>query len=136
MSIPLTHERQADAPPVDLAVESSFRAASGAVSRRVLPPALRAGSPVWVWAGVVASVVGLALIGIGWGKVAGETQVYLQLPYLVSAGLTGLVFVMVGLTVLNVTTRQRDGAERDRQITELVGIIEELRETLAERPKR
>lgn len=136
MSIPLTQERPADDMRADLTLGSGFQAASKGVSRRVLPPALRAGAPTWIWVGVVVSLLGLVLIGLGWGFVAGETQVYLQLPYLVSAGLTGVVFVMAGLTVLNVATRQRDALDRDRQVAELAAILEELRDTLVERPER
>jgi hypothetical protein len=66
---------------------------------------------------------------IAWGQVAGETQVYLQVPYLVSAGLTGLALVMVGLTIINVAAKQRDAVDRDRQIDQLISILGELKAT-------
>lgn len=81
-------------------------------------------------------VLGFILIAVAWGQVAGETQVHLQLPYVVSAALVGLGLVIVGLTVLNIATRQRDGLDHDRQIAHLINIMEELRETLAERGGR
>ena len=104
-------------------------------SRPGVPPALRAGAPAWIWIGIAVALSGFVLIAVGWGQVAGETQVYLQLPYVVSAALLGLGLVMVGLTVLNIASRQRDGADRDRQITQLVTIIEELKEALGERDR-
>src|SRR5689334_22617656 len=79
------------------------------------PEWLRAESPAVTWIGLVVAAVGFVLIGIAWSQVAGETQVYLQLPYLVSAGLTGLGLIMVGLTVVNVSAKRRDAAERARQ---------------------
>lgn len=98
-----------------------------------LPPA---GAPAWIWVGVATVVVGFVVIAVGWGQVAAETQVYLQLPYVVSAGLVGLGLVMVGLAVLNVVTRQRDSHDRDHLIAELVAIIEEMKELLAEDDRR
>lgn len=100
------------------------------VTRR--PRWLSGGSPVLVYAGVAVAVLGFVLILLAWGEVAGETQVYLQVPYLVSAGLTGLCLVMVGLTVVNVATKQRDAADRDRQMDRLVSILDELKAALGE----
>jgi len=137
MTAAVTRERADDLAPAELAVDavpptvSVERARSG----RILPPALRAGTPTWVWTGVALAVAGFLLIAVGWGQVAAETQVHRQLPYVVSAALVGLGLVMVGLTVLNIATRQRDGIDRDRQIAQLVSIIEELHETLAERDR-
>jgi hypothetical protein len=107
-------------------------------TRRVaLPPWLRPSSPVLTYLGVGVAIVGFVLILIAWGQVAGETQVYLQIPYLVSAGLTGVGLVMVGLTIINVAAKQRDAADRDRQMDQLVSILSELQTTLAEtKPRR
>jgi hypothetical protein len=132
---PLRADRPAPAGP---AVDREPITASAERARpgRALPPALRAGAPAWIWLGVGVSGVGFILIAVGWGQVAAETQVYLQLPYVVSAALVGLTLVMVGLSVLNIATRQRDGLDRDRQITQLLAIMEELKEALAERDHR
>jgi hypothetical protein len=86
--------------------------------------------------GMGVCVLGFILIAVAWGQVAAETQVHLQLPYVVSAALVGLGLVIVGLTVLDVATRQRDVLDHDRQIAQLINIMEELRETLADRGRR
>lgn len=123
---PAPAERASDTIPPSVSVARSRPAATAQTS-------LRVGAPAWIWLGVLVAGLGFALIAVGWGQVAGETEVHLQLPYVVSASLFGLGLVLVGLTVLNIVTRQRDGLERDRQITEMTAIIEELNETLAER---
>lgn len=78
-----------------------------------------------VWIGIVIAAIGFGLILIGWGQVAGETEVSQQLPYLVSAGLTGLGLILVGLTVINVTVKRQDGAAREQQIDQLVSALEQ-----------
>lgn len=137
MNTELIRERADDHAPAGPAssVEPPVRSAEQARTGRSLPPALRAGAPAWIWVGIAVAAVGFILIAVGWGLVAGETEVYLQLPYVVSATLVGLGFVLVGLTVLNIATRQRDGADRDHQIAQLLAVIEELRETLEERER-
>ncbi|MHB8452642.1 MAG: hypothetical protein ACYDAQ_19630 [Mycobacteriales bacterium] len=86
--------------------------------------------PTYIGIGVVA--VGFVLIAIGWAKVAGLLNVALQVPYLVSAGLSGLALVMVGLLVVNVAAKRRDAAERTRQLEGLTTVLDELRRALTE----
>ena len=131
MTTATTHEIE-DAPAS--AVPTEPTTSHDAASRRRLPTWLRGTSPALTFIGVGVAIIGFVLIAVAWGQVAGETQVYLQLPYLVSAGLTGLGLVMVGLTVVNVAAKRRDAADRDRQIDQLVSILQELKATLAERP--
>jgi hypothetical protein len=102
------------------------------LSRLNVPTWLRAGAPAQTYIGVGVALLGFVLILVAWGQVAGETQVYLQVPYLVSAGLTGLGLVMVGLTIVNVAAKQRDAADRDRQMDQLVSILDELKGALEE----
>jgi hypothetical protein len=118
--------------PDEAAVELSEPA-----SRRRLrvPRWLKGNSPAPTFIGVGVAIVGFVLIMVAWGQVAGETQVYLQMPYLVSAGLTGLALVMVGLTIVNVAAKQRDAVDRDRQIDQLVSILGELKSTMDESAK-
>jgi hypothetical protein len=124
----------------DLEVESPTVTSEAATGRRLprvhAPTWLRAGSPAVTYIGVAVAVLGFVLILVAWGQVAGETQVYLQIPYLVSAGLTGVGFVMVGLTVVNVAAKQRDAADRDRQMDQLVSILGELKSALGEKRPR
>jgi hypothetical protein len=100
-----------------------------------VPTWLKGTSPAPTFIGVAVAIAGFVLIMIAWGQVAGETQVYLQMPYLVSAGLTGLALVMVGLTIVNVAAKQRDAVDRDRQIDQLVSILGELKATMDESGK-
>lgn len=134
MSTSITELPAEDPAPAEFSLEGERSPASAEPRfRRTLPPALQAGAPTWIWVGVGVAILGFILIVVGWGQVAAETQVYLQLPYVVSAALIGLGMVLVGLTVLNIATRQRDAVDRDRQIARLVATLEELRESLAER---
>src|SRR5688500_13142031 len=72
---------------------------------RHLPEAPRSrGGMAWlsqagigVWVGLFLTLVGFGLIAFAWGKTAGVLDVALQVPYLVSAGLTGLGLIMLGL---------------------------------------
>lgn len=98
----------------------------GRPARGRLAAVLDPTSPVPVIAGVAVVAVGFALVALGWAKVAGLTNVALQLPYLVSAGITGLALVMVGLLVINVTLRRQDAAERRRQFEVLTEAVREL----------
>jgi hypothetical protein len=91
---------------------------------------LRADSPVPIYIGIVVVLAGFALIGLTWGKVAGLLQVALQLPYLVSGGLTGLGLIVVGVTVISISAKRRDAAEQGRQLEQLAGIMKELQATL------
>jgi signal transduction histidine kinase len=97
--------------------------------RRV--PTLPALSPVPTYAGIAIAVVGFALIAFAWSKVAGiADNVALQMPYLVSGGLTGLGLVMVGVTVVNVAAKRRDGLLRQQQTELLADALHELRTAL------
>jgi len=91
---------------------------------------LRPDSPVPVYIGIVLVLAGFAVIGLTWGKVAGLLLVPLQLPYLVSGGLTGLGLIMVGITVISIGAKRRDAAERGRQLEQLAAIMNELRSAL------
>ena len=59
----------------------------GCVLRQpALPAWLSAGNAVLTWVGVVLALSGFVLIAVGWGQVAGETEVYLQLAIWCRAG--------------------------------------------------
>ena len=91
---------------------------------------LRPGSPLPVYVGVAVCVIGFALLVYTWGQVADEVQVYRQLPYVVSGGLTGLALVLVGVTVINVAAKRADAADRERQHEQLTDALRELRASL------
>ncbi|MDT7572852.1 MAG: hypothetical protein QOE05_3026 [Actinomycetota bacterium] len=96
------------------------------------PSWLSAGSPVPTLIGLVVVVGGFGLLGIAWGRIARETNVALQLPYLVSAGLTGLGLIMAGLVVVNISAKRQDAAERARQMDQLTLVLRELKASLDE----
>lgn len=80
--------------------------------------------------GVVVAAVGFAMIGIAWAKVAALTQVWQQMPYLMSAGLPGLGLVMTGLVIVNVSARRQDAAARARQMAALAEAMRDLQRSL------
>ena len=82
------------------------------------------------WIGLGIAALGFALIAFSWGKVAALLDVSLQLPYVVSGGLTGLALVVVGMTAVNVAARRQDAADRAQEVESLQAVLRELRETL------
>jgi hypothetical protein len=78
------------------------------------------------WAGLVVAALGFGLLAFGWGRVAGLTNVALQLPYVVSAGFTGLGLIAVGCTLVSVQARRQDAVARDRRLAELGEVLEVL----------
>ena len=115
-------------PPVTVLGEDET---PGGLASRV--PALRPLSPVPTYVGIAVAAVGFVLIAFAWGAVAGETNVALQMPYLVSGGITGLALVMVGLTVISVAARRRDAVLREQQTQLLADALRELATALEER---
>lgn len=75
------------------------------------------------WAGLATAGIGFALLAFGWGRVAGLTNVALQVPYVISAGFTGLGLIAVGCTVLAVQARRQDAAARDKRLAELEEVL-------------
>lgn len=96
-------------------------------------PALRPLSPVPTYLGIAVAVIGFVLIALTWGAVADETNVALQVPYLVSGGLSGLGAILVGLTIISVAARRRDAALREQQNLLLADALRELSAALEDR---
>lgn len=105
---------------------------SGRLARRIIRPVelLRNVPNLGTWAGVLLAAIGAVLLAIAWGRTAGLTNVALQIPYVVSAGFTGLGLIAAGLTVVNIGAKQADARERTRQVTELRELLAELRATV------
>ena len=103
------------------------------MTRRLGRPiqSLRAVPNIGTWAGVLLAAAGAVLLVVAWVKVAALKDVALQIPYVVSAGFTGLGLVAVGLTVINLAAKQADARERSRQSAELRALLAELRTSLA-----
>lgn len=113
-----------------LTPELPVRTRSTSPTRVSLPPWMGTGSPTWIWLGVAVVASGFALLGVAWGQVAGEADVYRQIPYLVSAGMVGLAVVMVGLAIVDIVERQRDAIDHRRQVDRLIAALHEVREVL------
>ena len=89
-------------------------------------PALRPLSPTPTYLGLAVVALGFAIVAVAWGKVAGESAVALQLPYVLSGGVAGLATVMVGCTAVSVAARRRDAALREQQTHLFVDAVREL----------
>ena len=87
-------------------------------------------SPALTIGGIVVAAVGFVLIGIAWSQIAALTNVALQMPYLVSAGVTGLALVIVGVLLINIGAKRQDGAARQRQTEALTDAVGQLRSAL------
>jgi hypothetical protein len=87
-------------------------------------------SLVPTYIGVALAVIGFALIGYAWSKVAGLVDVWRQMPYVLSAGLPGLGLVMTGLVTVNVSARRQDAAQRARQMAVLAEALRDLQRSI------
>jgi uncharacterized membrane protein YidH (DUF202 family) len=92
--------------------------------------AVRAVPGVGIWIGVTLCALGMLLIVVAWGSTADTTDVALQVPYVVSAGLTGLGLVVVGVAVAFVVAQRRDAEARAEQVRELTATLAEIRSLL------
>lgn len=101
------------------------RIGSGTLARFAAPTSL---GPTYL--GVLLVAGGFALIALAWADTARLTNVGLQLPYLVSAGFTGLALVMVGVVMVNVAAKRQDGAERNRQMQVLTETLAGVQRTI------
>lgn len=79
-----------------------------------------------LYGGIAVAAAGFALIAFTWIQVAPLESVALQIPYLVSGGLTGLGLVIVGATTVNIHAKRREGAERERQAQQLLEILRQV----------
>jgi hypothetical protein len=120
------------APPVEKAESPNGAAAAqpseAPRSRGSLAWLRQAGIGVWV--GLFITLIGFGLIAFAWGKTAGLVDVAFQIPYLVSAGLTGLGLILVGLLVVSLSARHREAADRERQIEELIETMIRIRKSI------
>ena len=102
-------------------------------SRRFTDPSrrlatLRAIPQLATWVGIGLIAVGLGLIVLAWGRTAAlGNNVGWQVPYVISAGFSGVALVLVGLTVINIDVKRTESAERRRHLSELREVLAELR---------
>ena len=85
------------------------------------------------YVGIAALLAGFALIAVAWALIAGLTDVWKQMPYLVSAGFPALGLIMTGLLLINIAAKRQDAAERARQLATLTDALHELKQHMDER---
>jgi hypothetical protein len=81
-------------------------------------------------ASAVLLPLGLALILLGWYGAAHTPYLFEQVPYLISGGLLGLGFAVVGGLVYFGSWVARGAAEQRRQNEEVAGLLRDIREDL------
>jgi hypothetical protein len=90
---------------------------------------------VGIWVGLFIAAAGFGLIAFTWSKVAALVNVALQIPYLMSGGLTGLGLIMLGLLVVNLTVKRREAVDRHRQLEEVREALVRLRVSIEGEPE-
>jgi hypothetical protein len=120
-------------PAADDSAASSNGLATPAPSRRrqrfaKLWQLMRTG--VGVWVGLLIAAAGFGLIAFTWSKVAALVNVALQIPYLMSGGLTGLGLIMLGLLVVNLSLKRKEAVDRHRQLEEVREALVRLRQSI------
>jgi hypothetical protein len=86
-----------------------------------------------VWLGILLIAAAFGIVAYSWGQVADTINVGLQVPYLVSGGITALGLLVVGATLINAAVKRQDATARERQIQELRGVLEDIRSTISGR---
>ena len=76
--------------------------------------------------GLGLSVIGFFLIFLGWNGAASYDDVPAQFPYLVSGGIAGLAFVVLGAAFVVVDNQRRDRGQVQASIAELRDAVERL----------
>ena len=78
--------------------------------------------PYWVSVIVLAVLAlgGLAAVAVGWRGAAAESDVSVQLPYIVSGAIGGLALLGFGLGLLLIQARRRQEARRRADVQRVV----------------
>jgi hypothetical protein len=105
-----------------------WRAAVGAA------PAFDRSSPVPMWIGLGLIGAGFVVLAYGWGQVAGLASVALQIPYLISAGCTGLGLIVLGAVLVAIQAQRRDAAAREETLHQLGRVLREIEALTSPRP--
>lgn len=113
--------------------EGTNRSRLGAVASRRLGASVQT---TGIWIGIVLAVAGFAAIFYTWTHIAALTNVAQQMPYLVSGGISGLVLIIAGATVVDVAIRRGDSKERTAQLVQMTRALAEVRELLESEPSQ
>jgi hypothetical protein len=73
--------------------------------------------------GLVFSVAGFTVIGLGWNGMARVACADCQLPYLLSAGATGLGLIIFGVALLMMGQIRADRLRAEVHLEEIVGVL-------------
>ena len=91
--------------------------------RRALRAVLDPGSPALTIAGVFGVATGFLLIAFGWFEISGTVNVALQMPYLVSAAVTGLALIVIGVSLVAIAAKRQDADRRIRTLDRLETVL-------------
>lgn len=109
-----------------LEAETTSRAARISGRARAL-----AGTPgLATWIGLAVATAGAILIILAWIQTADQLEVGRQVPYLISAGFTGLGLIVVGVTVINIAAKAQESTRRREQAEELTAVLVGIRTDL------
>ncbi len=82
----------------------------------------------WTLAAIVCLFAGIVLLVVAWYDISGTANLYEQMPYLVSAGFSGLAFIIVGSALI--VAGRNDRVER--RLAQLVDSLTEAMEPVAD----
>jgi hypothetical protein len=97
---------------------------------RIVPTERRFDPRIATFLGVALIAAGCVLLGVAWGYAAGQIQVALQIPYLLSAAFPGVGLVVIGVGLVVVGARESDARTRRQQQQELISLLGVLRDEL------
>lgn len=94
--------------------------------RRALRAVLGPSSPALTIAGIFLVATGFLLIAVGWLGVSATVNVALQMPYIVSAAVTGLALIVIGVAFVAVAAKREDADRRIRTLERLETVLRDL----------
>jgi hypothetical protein len=86
--------------------------------------------PLLVYIGLAVCAAGFGLIAVCWGEVAGHLNVALQIPYVVSAGFTGIGLIVLGTMIVSIAVRQIETGKREAQTAQMVAALQDLQSVI------
>lgn len=92
---------------------------------------MRPVGPALTYVGIAIAAAGFGVLAFTWGEVAGLTDVWRQMPYVLSGGLVGLGLILSGLTLVNINAKRQDAAARERQLGQVREVLLEVKALLA-----
>lgn len=72
---------------------------------------------------VLFILIGFATIGFGWNGAAGDVRPSAQFPYLISGGIAGLAFVIVGAALIVIQAYREERMRLELKLDELISAV-------------